>query len=213
MSETDVDDDRVPLSVLARLNNSQRFNAGHSWLRKAVRCYTRAPFRSNLQVSNIFSYFSLRATCTRKCIWRVMMLFISCLVFWYAASRLICHSSLFIHWQATRPTDISLGTTQNDFLEEPENTKFLVCATYFVWFVEEQAKIGEHNPQFLPAITSFELSQQFSTHLILWIKKTWHELYYPNMTSHNPVQGKNHQCHKMTLEPSNQTLKIKLEII
>lgn len=38
---------------------------------------------------------------------------------------------------------------------------------YLVCFVEEKTEVCEHDPQFLPSISSLELPQQFSTHLIL----------------------------------------------
>ena len=38
---------------------------------------------------------------------------------------------------------------------------------YLVCFVEEKTEVCEHDPQFLPSISSLEFPQQFSTHLIL----------------------------------------------
>lgn len=39
--------------------------------------------------------------------------------------------------------------------------------TYLKRFVEEEAEIGENDPQFLPAIAVFEFAQQVTAQLVL----------------------------------------------
>ena len=40
-----------------------------------------------------------------------------------------------------------------------------------VVFVEEEAEVGEGNPQLLPAVAVLELAQQVTTQLVLWLSR------------------------------------------
>ena len=67
-----------------------------------------------------------------------------------------------------KTTQICLNMYFSQTISVEEQQTFPMDAhLYLVCFVEEKTEVCEHDPQFLPSISSLEFPQQFSTHLIL----------------------------------------------